>query len=246
MGLWEFVDWVFPPNCGGCGQRGESWCTECQGITEPYSSHVCHVCGRRVDVQDHLCQNCTFELPVFTGLRSYSSFSGPLRNAIHQLKYRRDIGLGKVFANMLFEVKRKLDWQVDFVIPVPLSQARVRQRGYNQAAIIAYPFSLISGIRYSSQLLQRTRNTRSQVGLSKQERRENVQNAFTAHPTACNQKSILIIDDVMTTGSTLSACAAALLKARANEVFCLTVARSEFDPTEMSVPSELIGGKLRS
>jgi ComF family protein len=119
-----------------------------------------------------------------------------------------------------------MSWQVDLVVPVPLGVARLRERGYNQASLIARPLALGCGLPYSSQVLMRTRETRSQVGLSVYERRENVRGAFVAQPERVARRSVLVVDDVATTSATLDACATALLTAGCSQVFGITVSRA--------------------
>jgi ComF family protein len=117
-------------------------------------------------------------------------------------------------------------WLIDVVVPVPLGIARLKERGYNQAALIAHPFALASGLRYAPRALLRTRETRSQVGLSITERKINVTDAFKARHEIVGGKRVLLIDDVTTSSATLDACAAALRKDGADQVYCLTLARA--------------------
>ncbi len=117
-------------------------------------------------------------------------------------------------------------WAVDLVIPVPLSPGRSVERGYNQAALLARPLALFTGLDYRPKGLVRCRETRSQVGLSLSERRLNVAGAFQANPSMVSGRSVLSVDDVTTSGTTLQACAEALLAAGAKNVFALTLARA--------------------
>ena len=119
-----------------------------------------------------------------------------------------------------------LEWPIDVLIPVPLGKKRLRERGYNQVALVARPLSYQLEWRYEPDALWKNRETRSQVGLSVSQRSENVQGAYQADPTMVKQNSILIMDDVATTGSTISACTAALLSAGARDVYVLTIARA--------------------
>jgi ComF family protein len=117
-------------------------------------------------------------------------------------------------------------WKVNLVVPVPLGLARLRERGYNQANLIARPLALGSRLAYSSRVVRRVRETQSQVGLSIEQRRENVHGAFLAQPGWVDGKSILVVDDVATSTATLDACAEALLIAGCREVYGLTVSRA--------------------
>lgn len=111
------------------------------------------------------------------------------------------------------------------VLPVPLSVNRLKNRGYNQTAFLAYPISQYFRLPYQPYAIYRTRNTRSQVGLTGTERRDNLKEAFKAVPALVQDKKVIIIDDVFTTGSTLNACAQALKAAGASQVFGLTLGR---------------------
>lgn len=227
--LWGLLDWVYPPTCAGCSQSGFSWCPACDADIDRISPPLCEICGKQIAGADTRCTNCQTNRPDFSQLRSYAYFQGPVRHAIHRFKYQRDIGMGTIFATFLQELYTKQAWAVDLILPVPLSKARIKQRGYNQAAVIAYPLSLALGRPYCGKALFRIRETRSQVGLSLQERFLNVENAFAANKSIVSGKSILLIDDVTTTGSTLSACASALFTQKAASIQCLTVARAR-DP----------------
>ncbi|MFH1523550.1 MAG: ComF family protein [Chloroflexota bacterium] len=153
-------------------------------------------------------------------------FEGPVRRALHTLKYRRNVALGDALASHLVEYVRELEWPVDLVVPVPLGRQRMTERGYNQMGLVARPLAAFQGWRYSPQTLTRVRETRSQVGLSAAERKENVADAFYANAVQVSGKNILVMDDVATTGATLASCADALMKSGARTVYALTLARA--------------------
>ena len=165
-------------------------------------------------------------MPHFDALRAWAVYKGPVRQAIHRLKYKRNIGLGEVFGRRLMDCMLKLRWQVDAIIPVPLGIARLAQRGYNQASLLARPVAWGLGLDYLPQALQRVRETRSQVDLSVLERKRNVTGAFHARCDQVRGRRILVIDDVATSGATIDACAAALLEGGAVQVYGLTLARA--------------------
>jgi len=124
------------------------------------------------------------------------------------------------------EFFRSLRWPVDIFIPVPLGKNRLKERGYNQVALVARPLAYEVGLQYSPRALWKARETRSQVGLTISQRRENVQNAYRADPMVVKGKSIILMDDVATTGSTILACTDALLSAGARVVYAITIARA--------------------
>ncbi len=222
---WSRLDWLFPPQCGGCGRRGIRWCDDCRRQVRLLTGPLCEVCGQVLS-RPGRCESCRRETPPFQRLRSWAWFDFPVRPALHRLKYRRDMGLGDVLAVYLAEFTDSLHWSVDIVVPVPLSKKRLQERGYNQVALIAYPFSLALGLPYRPKALRRHRETASQVGLTAAERRENVRQAFVADPSLVKTKRVLLVDDIATTGATLAACSQALVQAGAQEVFALTVARA--------------------
>ena len=142
------------------------------------------------------------------------------------MKYRRNMGLGESIALQMSDFVRSLKWPIDVTIPVPLGKNRLKERGYNQVALVARPLAYQLGLRYESDALRKRRETRSQVGLTISQRSENVQDAYQADSKVVQGKSVLIMDDVATTGSTISACTDALLSAGAQEVYVLTIARA--------------------
>jgi competence protein ComFC len=153
-------------------------------------------------------------------------FTGPLRDAIHSLKYQRNLGLGEFFSIPLLQIIQRERWQIDLITAVPLNEKRHKERGYNQAEVLARPLARKIGIPYSSLLIKRIKHTKSQVGLSLLDRQNNVADAFLTVTTLVASKNILIIDDVATTGSTLDACAKVLKDAGTKNVFALTLAKT--------------------
>ena len=216
---------LFPPVCGGCGTAGFRWCPNCQGrvprIVEPF----CEKCGipfRKVG----LCEKCQAEPPKYRLMRSWAVFDSPIQNALHTIKYRRNIGLGDSIARQIVDFVRSLRWDIDMIVPMPLGRQRLKERGYNQVALVAQPLAYELSLEYAPRALWKARETRSQVGLTISQRRENVSQAYQADSSAVKRKSILLMDDVATTGSTISASTEALLSAGAREVFALTIARA--------------------
>ena len=222
--FWQAVDWLLPPECGGCGKKGVRWCQNCQDQVERIGSDICLICGAPQS-QIQICKNCKQIRPAFQILRSMAAFRGPIREGLHRLKYKRDIALGDCLSQKLTNYFDELNWEVDLVVPVPLSSIRLRQRGYNQSALLARPLALARQIKYSTTALLRIKDTLSQVGLTISLRRQNVSNAFWANPSKVNGRKVLLIDDVCTSGATLNECAIALKKGGALSVWGLTVAR---------------------
>lgn len=223
--LWSGLDWIYPPHCGGCGGVGARWCADCQSqvsiVPLPYCDH-CGIPQRKPGV----CSRCSQNPPQYTAARSWALFAGPLRKAMHRLKYKRDIALGEILAQPLGRYFVELGWQVEAVVPVPMGKERLGARGYNQAAYLARPLALDCGLAYRPQWLRKARETATQVGLSMEQRKKNVAGAFVADDEAVSSRAILLVDDVTTSGATLDSCAHALCEAGASRVYCLTLARA--------------------
>ncbi|MFN2234960.1 MAG: ComF family protein [Anaerolineales bacterium] len=241
--FWHFVDLVFPPHCGGCNELGVRWCKKCQQGTKIIQPPICKICGQVVQTDD-VCNRCKTVPPNYEAVRAWAEFDGPIRNGIHDLKYRKNIVLGAIFAQYLVQLFHTYNWPIDIVVPVPLGKERQKQRGYNQAALIAQPLAQELQLLYNPNILQRIKETRSQVELSFKERQDNVKNAFKAVCSDIQGKSILIIDDVATSGSTMNACADALMKVGSKSVFGLTVARPVYSyyPGTNNIPFKSNGG----
>jgi ComF family protein len=249
---------LFPADCRICSAPLLSIsrlpvCPDCLERIHPVSGQVCSICGERVlsayaeNDPDGLrrCPVCRRIDRPFTRAVAYGSYDGGLRELIHLLKYNGVRPAAGVLGRMLAEAIATLNPEFErikleqtaleqnkfAVIPVPLYKTRQRQRGFNQAELIARSalkvlrpighFELIPGV------LQRTRDTHSQIGLTSHQRRENMRGAFAI---TCAQevigREVLLVDDVYTTGTTLSECARVVRRAGAAQVWVATVART--------------------
>lgn len=222
---WTTLDWVFPPACGGCGRAGSRWCADCQRRVQILRGDLCSSCGIP-EIQSALCRTCELNPPAFYALRSWAVFDAPIQTALHKLKYRRDVGLGDALAAGMSRFVEELHWPIDVIVPIPLGARRRQERGYNQVGLIALPLALSLSVAYEPGSLSRWRETRSQVELNREQRRENVRGAFRAEGKKIGGRNVLLIDDVATTGATLSSGAEALLAAGAKQVYAVTVARA--------------------
>lgn len=222
---WAGLDWLYPPHCGGCGDLRMRWCNDCQRKTKLVPASICELCGQILDTPG-ICIRCQTSPPSYLALRAWGVFEGPLQSALHRLKYQGDIALGEVLARPLIDMYHNMMWQVDLVTAVPMGSARKAKRGYNQAALLAMPLALGSSLKYQPRALYKVRETRSQVGLTVAQRRENVAGAYEARTKVVQGKRVLIVDDVTTTGATMEACSLALLHAGAIGVYGLTLSRA--------------------
>ena len=225
-GFWEALDWIYPPACLGCGEPGYRICVKCLSTMTYIEGDLCAICGRPKDSQRPLCQRCARQSPVFSGFRSLTWYEGLARECVHALKYERNLSLGDLFGAQMTALLRQAGWGIDLVVPVPLSPAREKDRGYNQATLLARPVALRLEKPIKPFALKRTRNTRSQVDLGAAERQVNVAGAFQAVPECVSGLKILLVDDVSTTGATLRECTLALSAAGAEAVYWLTFSRT--------------------
>lgn len=224
---WKLLDVLFPPSCAGCGSWGKRFCANCFEKTTLIKDPICQLCGDKLFTPGNiLCHRCTSQAGVCSAIRSWAVFAEPLQTAIHKLKYRQDRGLAGVLAQPLVDLLNRYHWQIDLIIPVPLDSERRKERGYNQAALLTKPVAWTTGMPFDDISLKRIRTTRPQVGLSIADRNKNMAGAFVAEGGNISGKKILLIDDVITTGSTINSCAQALIKAGADQVYGLTLARS--------------------
>jgi competence protein ComFC len=231
---------VFPAPCRICDRALTNAsripiCDKCLSSFEQVAAPMCSCCGRpfasevAAESIQPLCRLCRLNYYGFDGARSFAIYDDPLFEAIALLKYENVSRLGDWFAVRLAEValRQAKDWRADVVVPVPLHAERRRERGYNQAELIARPLSRRLGLKLDSGALTRVKPRPPQLVLSRTERWQVVRGAYAARERAnVANLRILLIDDVMTTGATLDACARALKRAGATAVFGLTVGRA--------------------
>lgn len=193
---------------------------------------------RAAEAAQVLCGKCLANQPPFDLARAFGVYRGNLRLLILQLKFRRRERLGRRLGALLANACAKFDGVVNgeslLIIPVPLFRSRERERGYNQARLLAEGLKrgldrtpAGKDLNITTGILVRTRATLPQAGLGFQARSENVRNAFAvAKPELIRGRQVILVDDVMTTGATMSACAAALKKQGAANVYAVAMARA--------------------
>lgn len=218
------LDLIFPPKCVSCGARGDVWCGNCDSSLQRLSGRLCAWCGRPVK-ESPICAVCEQRPPPLR-VRSFARYKPPLVSAILMLKYQPNRQLARRMAGWLGELVGGAGWQPEVIVPVPLGPDRLRRRGYNQAGLIARELAGLLHLPESSEMLARSRETRTQVGLPPEGRWRNVLGAFQADPAMAKGKNILLVDDLYTTGATLSACAKALYQGGGAQVLGVTVGRA--------------------
>ena len=224
----KVTDWVYPPLCVSCGKPGAMICEECLSKLPLVGEHFCPTCGKPLKPR-HYCRHCSGAEFPFRSSRAPYLYEGPVSAMIKALKYDGTISLVPELAKRLADFWQELQWEIDLTVPVPLSRERQAQRGFNQSDLIARAFCGKTGLDCDPRALMKLHETLRQVGLSAGERRRNLSGAFAAEPSLVREKRILLIDDVMTTGSTFAECSAALLEAGARSVMCLSVATTPVD-----------------
>jgi len=232
----DLVRFFFPPVCTICGARlteGEQViCDRCRNDLVPVLEPFCRRCGNpAVARKSDTCRLCRAVEPAFDRARSATFYAGPAEQLVRELKYGERLEVAPVAARLMFLYRERfLAFEtLDLVVPVPLHSSRLRERGFNQAELIARHFARLADAPILTDAVVRVRPTQSQTRLSFEERIENVRDAFRPSESGGGQlegKSVFLIDDVCTTGSTGSACAKALKQAGAERVVLFTFARA--------------------
>jgi ComF family protein len=228
------LNFLFPPQCLICDTvvvAQGTLCLECWNkvrfITDPF----CACCGEPFDFtigKDALCGGCLHERPPYGRGRSVFRYDEHSRALVLKLKYADQLHLSVIYGQWLTNFSKELIAVSDVIIPVPLHYWRFIGRRYNQSAILANALSKQCALPVLPDGLKRIRSTQPQPGLTRKQRRDNVKGAFIAHPRHIEQikgKTVLLIDDVMTTSATIHECSRVLLKAGAMQVNVLTLAR---------------------
>jgi ComF family protein len=218
------LDLLYPPRCVHCRQPGQWWCAACNAQAQVIHDPICPHCGR--PQFSALCPQCRRSPIEIDGIRSAVVFEGPLRQAIHHLKYNGKTSLAEPLGRFIVARWKTDPLPADVIVPVPLHATRLRERGYNQSTLLAQQLSPACGLPVAEEALERTKATLPQVTLDAQQRRANVQDAFRACADRVRGKQVLLMDDVCTTGATLAACSQALKQAGAQSVWALTLGRA--------------------
>jgi ComF family protein len=233
---------VFPAPCRICDRMLDTgsripFCHACLGtLSQALPEPLCAQCGRPIvsaavtqgisAPQCHMCRRGAYDFDL---ARSFGAYTPAMARSILLLKYGEVTPLGGWFAKLLARVveRDQAAFAADAVVPVPLDSGRLRERGYNQAELIARPLAGILGVPFRSYLLVRTHPRPNKLRLTRRERWETVRGAYATHKGAQVDKlRVLLVDDVFTTGATLDACSQALRRAGASQVVGLTVARA--------------------
>ena len=218
------ADLFFPRRCIICGRSGDYLCPGCIATLLRLLPPLCPGCGLPISVEP--CPACRQRKPEIDGIYAPFRFEGPARQAVHLLNYQNIKALAPTLAGFMASHIRLHPLPVEAIVPVPLHRARMRRRGYNQAELLAYVLGQGLGLPVNPGWLERDLPGYPQAPrtTSREERWRNATGAFRAKE-AMPAKRVLLVDDVCTTGATLSSFAVALKGAGAVQVWGLTLAR---------------------
>jgi ComF family protein len=240
----DVSDIIFPPQCPACAEiinlpKSQIFCSPCQEKISFITGSICPICGipfGESPAESHICGNCLTNKPYYFQARSVAGFETVIMDTIHKFKYGRSISLGNALGSFMADFSfPSFDFsEYSLLVPVPLHIKRLRERGFNQSLFLAKELGKKYKLPVNFSLLKRCKFTLTQTGLNKNERERNIKGAFVV---ADKQKSagenIILIDDVYTTGATINECARVLLKAGAQKVAVLTLARVLQKPAQL-------------
>ncbi|MDD7218770.1 MAG: ComF family protein [Clostridia bacterium] len=218
---------LYPRCCPICHRilkdQNRMICPECEKRIHPVGQPRCYKCGKPVQKGEY-CPDCQHHPHLFEQGRGIFVYNDLMRRSLIRYKYYGCREYGDFYArSMYIFAKKEIEiWKPDLIVPVPLHRSKLRMRGFNQAADLAVKLSQYTGIPADTSLVEKIRKTKSQKKLSAYERRKNLEEAFRVKRSLPGF-TILVIDDVYTTGSTIDAMAACLRKKGADKIFFLTV-----------------------
>ena len=227
------LDFLFPQKCLVCKEeKPEPLCSDCVSRIRYISPPFCKICGKPEDKYfvGELCRDCAPARKPFHRARSLGMYEGALKTAIHKLKFKRKRSLGPIFGKLIIDYLKEIDIdlsEVDLIHSVPLSERRMKSRGYNQVDLFSEAVSTYFKIPLEREVLVRKKETKQQFDLPRELRFKNVRGAFKIKDAnKIKDKTILLLDDIYTTGSTVFECSKALREAGAKKVYVLTLSRA--------------------
>ena len=226
----SFIDLIFPKTCIECNSRlndkKQILCSDCEQSLD-FLTGVCEICGApKENVSCEICESNKF---FFDKARSIFFFDNTIQNLIHNLKYNEMKGVSEFLGKYTKEYLSKFEPfdKIDFIVPVPLHKVKKRSRGFNQSEFLTRVISEKTNWTHITDLILRKKFTETQTKLSRTKRQENVSDAFKLNPKFnIENKSILIVDDVFTTGATINSTCKLLRNHNANKIYVLTIARA--------------------
>ncbi|OHA06531.1 MAG: hypothetical protein A3B34_01290 [Candidatus Sungbacteria bacterium RIFCSPLOWO2_01_FULL_54_21] len=227
-----FLDLLFPAFCAGCGSEGAVFCDACRALLL-FIPPSCFVCKKLVPPADGVpagrtCAPCRKKSRIYAFFSPFSYDAAGVRTLVHDLKYRRMQGNAAILAGMLYRAIAYHGVVLSrhaLIVPIPLYKARERVRGFNQARLIAHALGTRMGIPVRADILLKTKKTAPQMALRREERLTNLVGAFAVSDTeSVRNRTIILMDDIKTTGTTLEEAAKVLKAAGAKRIWAITVA----------------------
>ena len=222
-----FLDIFYPLYCGGCNTLGSTLCESCIETFRPVEGETtCPICGRLVG-KSIVCGACMEEKRAFH--RGYFGFyfEGKLRDVIHAFKFHGRRDAGRFLVRLMGGRLNTIADTFDCIVPVPVTERRLLERGFNQSFIIGEEIAKITGKEIYPSVLVKTRKTKDQYSLSKKERKKNIRGAFAVkNGSRIKDKRVLLVDDLFTTGYTAQEASRSLIRSSAGEVIIFALART--------------------
>lgn len=228
------VSLIYPPRCQVCGEslhlfNRKILCEICYNSIRSNTPPFCRKCGKPVPYEDYICEDCKTKTYYFDASHAVCIYEGVIRECIHNFKYNANLTLERLFKDLMIGFAEKyIDMHCfNWLVPVPLHRVKYRERTFNQSAILAVQLSKKFKTPMLKNNLLRTRSGKPQMMLPKDKRLEDIKNSFKIkNPSLLKDKSVLLIDDVFTTGATVNECSKVLKEAGARLVEVLTLAIS--------------------
>ena len=227
------IDLIFPKKCIICDKHDcqNEICTECWVKIKFISQPSCFICSTPFlyeEEKEAICAPCIVNKPNYDRAIAILEYDDASKKIIHKFKYNDQLHILNYIVNLMTNIGKEIFNNIDMIAPVPIHKYKLLKRGYNQSALIAMNIASRKNLPYLPQLLIKSKNTIAQTGLKKSQRISNISNSFKLnHKFYANLagKNILLIDDVITTGSTINECSRVLKKEGANKIFVLTLAK---------------------
>ena len=235
--LGDIINLFYPALCQACGGKMPKWdrhlCENCLKKIEMRQPPFCIKCGKRLSVESStitICKDCKISAPYFDRAGSACYYDGILKELVYNFKYKKITSLGEEFAKIIINFMKinNLGNLAEIIAPIPMHPKRLFKREVNHADILAKNIAKKLNIHYSGKLLKKIKETAVQTGLGRQKRIKNILGSFSIQNSSiAENKNILLVDDLFTTGSTVNECAKLLRKAGARYIEVIALARGD-------------------
>jgi competence protein ComFC len=226
--LKPLVELIYPSYCGGCKKEGAMLCDACLASFSYVDAKIaCPICGRIVGTPAECGECITGPKRYFTQAHFGFYFKGPFREALHSFKFEGRKDVGRALVGLIDEKVRSIAADIDLIVPLPVTEKRLRNRGFNQSFIISEEISKRTGKKVDFSTLLKVKETKDQYTLSKEDRKRNVKGAFAVtERTGFRKRKLLLVDDLYTTGSTAREASAVLFRSGAENITLFSLART--------------------